>query len=310
MTEAAAGGPPAAFSLLNPSDGTEFMPADEAEFEWEASSDPDGGDVTYEIHIADNEEFDDAIMNDTGTETMYTFELPADPEAGTWYWRVLATDDEGDETLSTETWMIHVNRLPGMFSLLEPTDGAVLDDITTVDFDWQDADEPDGEELLYELHVDMDNSFSDPMVYDAMGNSMMMVQAEDFEVGVEYFWRVKAVDEVNNQRLSSEVFSFTINSTDVDENATMLPNSFAISGAYPNPFNPELTITIDVPEVREVEVAVFDILGRQVAVLHSGAMSAGTHNISWRPDTAAGLYMVRAWNSAGVSDVKKVVYMK
>ncbi|MBD3165288.1 T9SS type A sorting domain-containing protein [bacterium] len=310
MTEAAAGGPPEPFTLTSPADGTEFMPSDEVVFEWEASSDPDGGDVNYEIHIADNENFDDPMVHDTGTETSYTLTLSDDPEVGMWYWRVMATDDEGDETLSDDTWTINVNRLPGMFSLIDPADGAVLDDISTVDFDWEEADDPDGEDVTYTLHADTDDSFSDPMSFDAMGNSMIMVDVTNFEVGVEYYWRVMAMDENDNARLSGEVFSFTVNSTDVDENEGSLPSRFGIAAAYPNPFNPELSVRISVPKVQDVEVAVYDILGRQVTILHNGSLSAGSHTLTWRPNTAAGLYMVRAWNSEGSSDVKKVVYMK
>jgi len=51
---------------------------------------------------------------------------------------------------------------------------------------------------------------------------------------------------------------------------------------YPNPFNPRTEIRFELPEPGRVGVAIFDIAGRRLATLHSGAMAAGAHTIPWR----------------------------
>lgn len=70
------------------------------------------------------------------------------------------------------------------------------------------------------------------------------------------------------------------------EDALALPEGFLLSAAYPNPFNPVTTLDLTLPAAEDVTVAVFDLLGRNVAVLHDGMLPAGTHALRFG---AAGL---------------------
>ncbi len=54
-----------------------------------------------------------------------------------------------------------------------------------------------------------------------------------------------------------------------------VPGSYALSSVYPNPFNPRASFTLAVQQAQRVEVTVYDVLGRRVAVLWEGAMAAG-----------------------------------
>jgi hypothetical protein len=78
------------------------------------------------------------------------------------------------------------------------------------------------------------------------------------------------------------------------------PAAGAISlGTAPNPFNPSLEISARLPHAGAVRVSVVDLRGREVRVLHDGAMAAG--QASWRWDgrdgrgrqQASGVYLVR-----------------
>lgn len=74
-----------------------------------------------------------------------------------------------------------------------------------------------------------------------------------------------------------------------------LPVAYALGPAYPNPAVAEVTVPFELPESAEVQVAVYDLLGRQVAVLAEGLREAGRHTA--RLDAAglsAGVYLVRA----------------
>jgi hypothetical protein len=64
-----------------------------------------------------------------------------------------------------------------------------------------------------------------------------------------------------------------------DEPAPDLPTAFAVHQNYPNPFNPTTTVTYDLPEPSEMALSVFDVLGRRVRLLASGAHPAGTHQV-------------------------------
>ena len=72
------------------------------------------------------------------------------------------------------------------------------------------------------------------------------------------------------------------------------PSRFELKGAYPNPFHNALTVDYALPEAATVRIAVYDVLGREVAVLTSGDQAAGNHSASLAgQDLANGLYLVR-----------------
>ena len=56
-----------------------------------------------------------------------------------------------------------------------------------------------------------------------------------------------------------------------------LPESFTLSGNFPNPFNPTTSIVFDLPEDATLRVQVYDLLGRQVMELSAIEMAAGAN---------------------------------
>ncbi len=54
-----------------------------------------------------------------------------------------------------------------------------------------------------------------------------------------------------------------------------LPETFALNGNYPNPFNASTTISFDLPQAAEVEIEVYDLIGRRVMSIPSQTMQAG-----------------------------------
>ena len=80
--------------------------------------------------------------------------------------------------------------------------------------------------------------------------------------------------------------------TDVaSDRAIRLPGEFALLQNYPNPFNPSTLIRYAVGNATSVRVAVFDILGRTVAVLADGRQEAGTYTVSFNAQgLPAGVY--------------------
>ena len=71
-------------------------------------------------------------------------------------------------------------------------------------------------------------------------------------------------------------------STEAEE--VPLPLDFGLTATYPNPFRTKATITFTVSAAERdhpVELSVFDMLGRRVAVLVSGTLTPGTHTLTW-----------------------------
>lgn len=79
------------------------------------------------------------------------------------------------------------------------------------------------------------------------------------------------------------------------EPETLLPEVFALSAAYPNPFRQRTTIPFTLARPGPVTLVVYDVLGREVERLVQGAvLPAGAHTRTWQ--TAAqgsGVYLVK-----------------
>lgn len=74
-----------------------------------------------------------------------------------------------------------------------------------------------------------------------------------------------------------------------------LPESLEVRPARPNPARSHATVRLGVPEAGPVEVAVYDAVGRRVAVLAAGERAAGWHDLGVEAGgLAPGLYVVRA----------------
>lgn len=82
--------------------------------------------------------------------------------------------------------------------------------------------------------------------------------------------------------------------TSVDDRST-LPTEVELSQNYPNPFNPSTQIVYGVPSASNVRLEVYDMLGRQVAVLVNGeSMPAGRHTVRFDASRfASGVYVYR-----------------
>ncbi|MGA9117229.1 MAG: FlgD immunoglobulin-like domain containing protein [Bacteroidota bacterium] len=78
-----------------------------------------------------------------------------------------------------------------------------------------------------------------------------------------------------------------------------VPSGFALGPAWPNPFNPSTRMRVELPGAADLELRVFDLLGRPVALLASGTFPAGYHDAVWdgRSDSgqrvSSGIYIAR-----------------
>ena len=64
--------------------------------------------------------------------------------------------------------------------------------------------------------------------------------------------------------------------------------------AFPNPSSGATTVDFSLEQPTDVSVAVYDVLGRQVAMLADGPLPAGDQSLTWDARSlAAGLYMIR-----------------
>ena len=99
----------------------------------------------------------------------------------------------------------------------------------------------------------------------------------------------------------------------VDSN--IIPNSYKLYPAYPNPFNPETTISYDLPEQTFVDITIYDIMGKKVCTIVNVLQSAGHKSIIWNAKddygiaVSAGLYIFQV-QAGDFIQTKKMILVK
>lgn len=107
-----------------------------------------------------------------------------------------------------------------------------------------------------------------------------------------------------------------VNSTTGIDTDPALPGSFVLSQNYPNPFNSNTMISFSLASPAEVDLSVYDILGRKVATLYSGSANAGRTDLSWDARTssgdvlASGVYYYRLAIRDGESLTRRLTLLK
>ncbi len=105
-------------------------------------------------------------------------------------------------------------------------------------------------------------------------------------------------------------FSSIITSAD---DVPVKPFAFGLSQNYPNPFNANTTIQFSLGVPGEIDLAVFDLLGRKIATIYSGGMNAGTHSMIWDGSNssgrvvASGVYFYRLQSSEGSQTMRMLL---
>ena len=78
------------------------------------------------------------------------------------------------------------------------------------------------------------------------------------------------------------------------QEAIMLPESYSLAAAYPNPFNPTTRISFAIPADTDVSISVYNLQGREVVSLANGSYDAGYHQVIWNADShSSGVYFVK-----------------
>jgi hypothetical protein len=95
-----------------------------------------------------------------------------------------------------------------------------------------------------------------------------------------------------------------------EEISNKLPSSFNLSQNYPNPFNSATAIQYSVKERTQVELVVYDILGREVEILVNGEQDAGHYKVNFNAgNLASGIYLYRL-KAGSFIETKKMLLLK
>ncbi len=198
---------------------------------------------------------------------------------------------------------------PARFTLLSPLDSAVVNTLD-VELSWSESSDADDYMVVYSEYSDFLFQTDTVVVSDEF------CQITNLRDNRTYWWKVLARNNTSSGRWSHETCSFDVNtSADVGNLNDAVPIEFAITSAYPNPFNPKLNISISLPQSSSLKVSVYNVMGQRVATLTDGKnYSVGIHNFVFNSNEVishgSGVYFIHASSPNHLNQIQKVILMK
>lgn len=108
---------------------------------------------------------------------------------------------------------------------------------------------------------------------------------------------------------NNEIYVYSDYVEDV-EPGDALPKEFALHQNYPNPFNPSTTIKYSIPVDTQVKIAVYDMLGKEIATLVNERKDIGTYEAMWDASgVPSGIYFCKIVTDQ-FQEVQKMTLLK
>lgn len=103
----------------------------------------------------------------------------------------------------------------------------------------------------------------------------------------------------------------------LEDSDALRPQVFGLEQNYPNPFNSATGVRFALPSSSEIELAIFNLTGQQVAALVAGEREAGTYTVRWDGrdgdgrELASGVYLYRLRTGDGRQvETRKLVLVR
>ena len=198
---------PQVFTLLLPLNNSTSSDST-VNFIWQSTTDPDPGDsVLYDLWYDINSGFTNPrkILNLKDTTRSVTVR-----DDSSYYWKVQARDINTSGRWSTGTFKVtlYVPQPPKPFSLVSPPDEDTLSSLEPT-LIWRKAKDPDpGDVVKYDLYYDIIPDFSTAVVLANLTDSTYTTP--QLEIGIFYWWKVKAKDTNTQGTWSTQTFSFFV----------------------------------------------------------------------------------------------------
>jgi hypothetical protein len=88
------------------------------------------------------------------------------------------------------------------------------------------------------------------------------------------------------------------------------PAEYFLSYNYPNPFNPNTKIIYSVPQISNVSIKIYDVLGTEIETLVNETKAAGTYELTWNAgNLPSGVYFYRL-EAGEVNQIKKMILLR
>jgi hypothetical protein len=165
----------------------------------------------------------------------------------------------------------------------------------------------------YHLQVSTGGGFSTVLVDTTVADTLFQMQP--LAASTRHYWHVSAANDSGESSYASAAAFVTGSQTVAVEEAGISPREFVLLQNYPNPFNPRTVINYTVGGVGgqgsgagNVRLAVYDLLGREVAVLVNENKPAGSYEAQFDgTGLSSAVYMYRLTAGEHVASRKMVL---
>ncbi len=99
------------------------------------------------------------------------------------------------------------------------------------------------------------------------------------------------------------------------KNTEQIPKVFTLYPAYPNPFNPSVTINYSVASEMDIQIRIFNLRGELITTLIDDYKSIGKYSVAWKGidsnnnHVSSGVYIIKL-TAGGFSQSQKIIFQK
>jgi hypothetical protein len=189
---------------------------------------------------------------------------------------------------------------------------------------WSESKDVDGETIDYLLHAQI-GVYPAEEIYDTTSTSVQITYEELLENVFELFpilpgatvrFSLLASDGKDTVKVSGDDRVLFVNRYDyLSIAAEGVPLEFALHENYPNPFNPTTTLRFDLPEISDITLTIYNMLGQKVRTFDYQNTSPGYHSVTWDAtndfgqQVGAGVYLYQLQTKNFVK-TRKMVLLK
>ena len=146
-----------------------------------------------------------------------------------------------------------------------------------------------------------------------VGTNIQEATYEDnnLNIGNEtYIYTVSATYPDGSESAQSEGLSITADYLSVDNNLE-IPKMFTLKQNFPNPFNPSTIIPFSNPEISNIDLVIYNILGQEVYKKSFKNLLPGHYEYSWNgKEFNSGIYIYTLQNDSGAQLKEKMLLIK